>query len=101
MTQQLRKRGNMENTESGYALVFVHWVDSCEPADNSDISVYELPSPQNIFQAGFIVTEDEDHIVVAGGLKPECETYDYVIAIPRVAIVSMRRLTIHGIAEDE
>lgn len=92
---------NMDNLETGYHLVFVHWVDSCEPADNSDVGVYDLPSPQNIFQAGFIVAEDEDHICVAGGMKPECETYDYVIAIPRVAIVSMRRLSISAITGDE
>jgi hypothetical protein len=80
----------------GYDLVFVHWIDSCEPADNSDINAYELPTPQNIFQSGFMVHEEEDHIVVAGGLKPECETYDYVISIPRCAVISLRRLGIRG-----
>jgi hypothetical protein len=78
----------------GYSAVFVDWVDSCESVPNSDLSIYELPSPQRIFQAGFLVHDDEDHIVVAGGMKPDLETYDYVIAIPRCAIVAIRYLTI-------
>lgn len=82
-----------ENSE-GYRLVFVDWVDSCEPVPNSDIGVYELPEPQRIFQAGFVVQEDDDYVVIAGGMKPILETFDYVIAIPRVAIVNMRDLDI-------
>tara|TARA_R110001592_G_scaffold186869_2_gene431306 strand:- start:804 stop:1112 length:309 start_codon:yes stop_codon:yes gene_type:complete len=77
----------------GYPLVFVDWIDSCEPADNSDLTPYELPEPQRIFQCGFMVQEHEDHIVVAGGMKPALETYDYVIAIPRVAINGIRHLS--------
>ena len=86
------------NSESGasegYRLVFVDWTDSCEPVPNSDVSVYELPEPQRIFQSGFLVHEDDDHIVVAGGMKPSLETFDYVIAIPRVAIITLRDLDI-------
>ena len=78
----------------GYRLVFVDWVDSCEPSPNSDISVYELPEPQRIFQTGFMVQEDDDYVVIAGGLKPALETFDYVIAIPRVAIITLRDLDI-------
>lgn len=77
----------------GYPLVFVDWVDSCEPADNSDLSAYELPEPQRIFQCGFMVEEAEDHIVIAGAMKPALETYDYCIAIPRVAINGIRHLS--------
>jgi hypothetical protein len=80
--------------QNGYRLVFVDWVDSCEQIPNSDISVYELPEPQRIFQAGFLIHEDDDHIVMAGGMKPALETFDYVIAIPRVAIINMRDLDI-------
>jgi hypothetical protein len=80
----------------GYATVFVDWVDSSEIIPNSDLSAYELPSPQRIFQAGFLIHDDEDHIVVAGGMKPDLETYDYVIAIPRCSIVAIRYLTIEG-----
>ena len=83
----------------GYPCVFVDWVDSCEPVPNAEINAYELPAPQRIFQAGFLVQDDEDHIVVAGGLKPEQETYDYTIAIPRCAIVAIRYLTINDDVE--
>ncbi len=81
------------DSRDGYPLVFVDWIDSCEPQDNSDINAYDLPEPQRIFQAGFLVHEQEDHIVIGGALKPQLETYDYVIAIPRVAIVAIRYLT--------
>jgi len=81
-----------QGSGDGYRLVFVDWIDSCEPQPNSDISVYELPEPQRIFQSGFLVHEEDDHIVIAGGLKPSLETFDYVIAIPRVAIITLRDL---------
>ena len=77
---------------NGYRLVFVDWLDSCEPADNAEINVYELPEPQRIFQSGFLVHEEEDYVVIAGGMKPALETWDYVIAIPRVSIVTIRDL---------
>lgn len=83
----------MEDTRSeGYPFVFVDWVDSCEPVPNSDITAYELPEPQRIFQAGFLVGDAEDHVTIAGAIKPQLETYDYVITIPRVAIVAIRYL---------
>ena len=82
------------STRDGYPLVFVDWVDSCQPAEpNSDVNAYDLPEPQRLFQAGFLVHEEEDHVVVAGALKPALETFDFLIAIPRVAIVSIRYLT--------
>lgn len=74
----------------GYPMVFVDWIDSCEPNPNAEITAYELPEPQRIFQAGFLVQDAESHIVVAGALKPETETYDYTIAIPRVSICAIR-----------
>lgn len=79
-------------SRDGYPLVFVDWVDSCEVAENSDLSIYELPEPQRLFQCGFLVHDDEDHIVVAGAIKPALETFDYAIAIPRVAINAIRTL---------
>ncbi|MEE2887527.1 MAG: hypothetical protein VX951_08855 [Planctomycetota bacterium] len=84
--------GSLDSRNEGYPLVFVHWVDSCEPADNSDIGAYDMPEPQAIMQCGFLVHDEEDHIVIAGGLKPALETYDYVIAIPRVAVAAIRYL---------
>tara|TARA_Y100000589_G_scaffold222388_1_gene209925 strand:+ start:3223 stop:3519 length:297 start_codon:yes stop_codon:yes gene_type:complete len=81
-----------DHSKEGYSLVFVDWVDSCEPADNSDIDVYDMPEPQRLFNVGFLLHDEEDHIVVAGGFKPALETFDYVIAIPRVAINAIRPL---------
>ena len=78
--------------DDGYALVFVDWVDSCENADNSDQSLYELPEPQRIFQVGFMVHEEETHIVVCGAMKPALESFDYAIAIPRCSINTIRTL---------
>lgn len=76
----------------GYSLVFVDWVDSCEPVNNSDIDIYDFPEPQRIFQVGFLVHDEDDYVVVAGALKPGLETFDYCIAIPRVAINAIRSL---------
>tara|TARA_R100001163_G_scaffold64391_1_gene58492 strand:+ start:1000 stop:1299 length:300 start_codon:yes stop_codon:yes gene_type:complete len=91
-----------DRKNEGYPLVFVHWIDSCEPQDNSDISAYELPSPQHLMQCGFLVHEEEDYIVVAGALKPALETYDYVISIPRVAVNAIRYLEpSQGTMDDE
>ena len=80
----------------GYPLVFVDWIDSAENMDNSDINVYDLPEPQRIFQCGFLVHDEEMYVVIAGAMKPMCETYDYCIAIPRVAINTIRTLRIAG-----
>ena len=80
----------------GYHLVFVDWVDSCEVVDNSDLTIMELPEPQRLFQCGFLVHDDEDYIVVAGAIKPALETFDYAIAIPRVAINAIRTLAMEN-----
>ena len=102
--QPKRGRGMPNNDElaakerGGYPIVFVDWVDSCEQLDaagrNSEINLYDLPEPQRIFQSGFLIHNDPDYIVVAGGMKPELETFDYVISIPRVAIHIIRYLEI-------
>jgi len=86
--------GDEAIAREGYPLVFVDWVDSAENAENhnSDVSVYDLPEPQRIFQCGFLIHEEEGHIVVAGAVKPSCESYDYCIAIPRVSINTIRQL---------
>jgi hypothetical protein len=76
----------------GYPIVLVDWTDSAENEDNADVNIYDLPEPQRIFQAGFIVNEQEDYIVVAGGLKPAEESFDYCIAIPRCSIIAIRYL---------
>lgn len=91
----MAQASGLPSVREGYPVVFVDWVDSCEPIPNAEISAYDLPQPQRIFQVGFLVQDDEDHVCVAGGLKPETETYDYVIAIPRCSIVAIRYLTIN------
>tara|TARA_R100000458_G_scaffold25185_1_gene22693 strand:- start:6491 stop:6775 length:285 start_codon:yes stop_codon:yes gene_type:complete len=87
---------NEPRDRDGYAFVFVDWVDSSEPIDNSDIGVYELPEPQRIFQCGFLIHEEEGYVVVAGAVKPTLEQFDYTIAIPRVAINAIRQLAFPG-----
>tara|TARA_Y100000310_G_scaffold247199_1_gene252744 strand:+ start:729 stop:1031 length:303 start_codon:yes stop_codon:yes gene_type:complete len=85
----------------GFSVVFVDWLDSCENRDNSDQTVYELPSPQRLFYVGFMVHEEDDHVVIASGIKPELETFDYAIAIPRVAINNIRHLTMCRPEQDD
>lgn len=80
------------SSRDGYPIVLVDWTDSCENADNSDVGIYDLPSPQRLFYAGFIIHEEEDYVVIAGGIKPAQETYDNTMAIPRCSINSMRYL---------
>jgi len=80
-------------------VVIVRWIDSCEPVVNSDILLHELPKPQDIEQYGVLLRVEPDHIVVAGAMKgnpghKELETaYDYVIAIPIVAVLHWQPLT--------
>ena len=73
-------------------MVLVEWVDSCEPEPNAEVELHELPGPQRIYQCGFLVEEKKTHIVVAGASKPDLETFDYVIAIPKVAVVNMQEV---------
>jgi len=75
-----------------YPLALVVWSDSCEPADNAEVEVHEIPEPQIIMQAGHLVKQTSDYITVAGAWKPECETFDYVITIPRHAVLRIERL---------
>lgn len=74
-----------------HRIVIVEWTDSAEPANNSDIEPAEFPAPQIITNLGYLVQEHDKYIVIAGAIKPDpsLTTYDYVIAIPRVAIRSI------------
>ena len=79
-------------------IVLVRWVDSAEPIDNREIEYVELPRPQDIEQYGILLKSEPDHIVVAGAVKGEAGTsgrdsYDYVIAIPTVAVLAWQPLT--------
>ena len=79
-------------------VVVVRWIDSAEPQDNSELEYYELPKPQDIEQYGLLLRVEPDHIVIAGAVKSEAgsngkDTYDYVIAIPTVAVLQWQPLT--------
>ena len=79
-------------------IVVVRWIDSCEPMDNSEIELHDLPRPQDIEQYVVLLRYEPDHIVLAGAVKGEAgtqgrDTYDYVIAIPTVSILHWQPLT--------
>lgn len=71
-------------------IVLVEWVDSCEPDPNTDTD--EIPEPQTIYQAGFLVRERSEYITIAGAMKPELGTMDYLISIPRSAVKQIIRI---------
>ena len=73
-------------------MVCVEWIDSCEPADNSEVEPYNIPKPQQIFQVGLLVKDEKDYISVAGAWKSEDKVFDYVITIPKSAVKRMIRL---------
>jgi hypothetical protein len=74
-------------------MVRVDWIDACEPADNAEIEEYEVPSLQMISQVGFLIRETEGSVSVAGAWKPELNTFDYVITIPRISVQSLKILS--------
>ena len=79
-------------------IVMVRWIDSCEPADNAEVELHDLPVPQDIEQYGMLLKCQPDHIVMAGAVKGSAgvhgsDTYDYVIAIPTVAVLHWQPLT--------
>ena len=73
-------------------MSLVVWSDSCEPAQNAEVEAHEIPEPQIIIQAGHLVKETKEYVSVAGAWKPELLTFDYVITIPRHAILRIERL---------
>jgi len=83
-------------------MVVIRWIDSAEPSDNADVESHELPRPQDIEQYGILLRAAPDHIVVAGAVKTEAggsdenATYDYVIAIPTVAVLQWSLLSPTG-----
>lgn len=80
-------------------MIHVTWLDSCEPVDNADLALHEMPKPQLLFQVGFLLIDTPEHIVVASGVKPALQgqaedSYDYAIAIPRCSIKEINTLEI-------
>tara|TARA_R110000824_G_scaffold68522_2_gene177160 strand:- start:185 stop:457 length:273 start_codon:yes stop_codon:yes gene_type:complete len=79
--------------------ILVEWIDSCEPAVNSDITEDEFPSPQVIQSLGWLAFDGSTHIVLAGAVKEDAyagRTYDYVISIPVVAIIKREEVRLVG-----
>ncbi len=78
---------------TGFPVHIVTWVDSHEPEGrNAEITRHDFPSSAEMVYVGMLVDETDTDIVLAEGYKPEDKVFDYVIAIPKVAIVSRRRL---------
>ena len=72
-----------------YPIVMVQWVDSCEPADNSEVEDHDIPEPQVLYQVGHLIRETEQYLSVAGCYKPLLCTFDYVITIPMSAVTEV------------
>ena len=75
-----------------YPMVCVEWIDSCEPGDNSEVTMHEVPKPMLMFQVGLLIKDEVDYLSVAGAWKPEDKDFDYVISIPKVAVRKVIRL---------
>jgi hypothetical protein len=79
--------------ESRFPFERVVWVDSCEPGVNAEVEMDAVPPVQRIVQVGHLVKETETSLSIAGAWKPELRTFDYVITIPKVAVVRRERLS--------
>jgi hypothetical protein len=73
-------------------VVLVEWLDSAEPADNADLELHEIPDPQRLQNVGWLLKDEESYVSLVSGLKPELETFDYAISIPKCSIIQMREL---------
>ena len=77
------------NPKPDFSIVCVRWIDSCEPRDNSEIEVHDIPRPQLLVNVGFLIKEEEDYVSLAGSHKKELSTFDYVISIPKESITEI------------
>ena len=75
-----------------YSMVCVEWIDSCEPDDNAEVPMHEVPKPQQIYQVGLLIKDEKNFISVAGAWKSEDKVFDYVITIPKSAVRRIIRL---------
>lgn len=78
----------------GFPMYVVVWIDSHEPSGerNAEVGRHEFPAALEITYVGMIVDETETEIIFASGYKPTNKDFDFVIAIPKVAIRSRRRI---------
>mgnify|MGYP003117565762 CR=1 FL=1 len=78
-------------------IVLVHWLDACEPDPNSDLDARDMPVPQQVWQAGFLLADNDEYIVVASGYKPDPNgaegTWDFAITIPQGMVKGMTVLS--------
>jgi hypothetical protein len=88
------KQGNCTRVEcngrKAYPVALVKWSDSCEPTPNAEVELTDIPTPQVIYQAGFLVENNVDYVSIAGGWTPELKTFDYVISIPSHAVLDLQ-----------
>ena len=79
-------------------IIEVEWIDSCSLQENRDVLVGEAMSlrPQITKNIGYLLADDEEFLLIAGGLVPSREQVDYPLAIPRVAVRAVRRLQPRG-----
>ena len=78
----------------GFPMYVIVWIDSHEPGGdrNSEVSPHDFPHVLELTYVGMIVDETDDEIIFASGYKPDNKDFDFVIAIPKVAIRSRRRV---------
>ena len=72
--------------------VEVEWLDSCMPEVNSEVLEEDIPEPDVITQAGFLVKRTTDYLSIAGGIKRDPLCFDFVITIPMVSVLYIRTL---------
>ena len=79
-----------------HPMIVCEWLDSAEPEINAEVVESEFPEPQVIYQIGMLVNETDTYITIAGAWKPMAagneDSYDYVISVPRVAIIRITTL---------
>jgi hypothetical protein len=71
-------------------VVCVEWVDACY--ERGSLKAGELGGLLTLKTVGWLVREEEDHVSVAAEWCPREETYRDISHIPRVGIVSVKRV---------
>jgi len=77
----------------GFPMCVIVWTDSHEPGGrNSEITPQDFPGIVDMVYVGMVIDETDTEITMAEGYTPDDKTFAYVISIPKVAIVSRRRI---------
>lgn len=74
--------------------VYIQWVDSAQVGDTTWIQISDFaPISETICETlGWVISEDETNVYLAGSISPE--EYGGIWQIPRVAIKKMHHLTL-------